>query len=35
MELLKVSADTIGDIKENLKAINVEENYLRIHANAG
>ena len=35
MELIKVSADTIGDIKESLKAINVEENYLRIHANAG
>lgn len=35
MELVKISADTVGDIKENLKAMKADKNYLRINASAG
>lgn len=35
MELINISADTIGDIKESLKAMNSEKNHLRIRGSAG
>lgn len=35
MELVKISADTVADIKESLKAMKADQTNLRIRGSAG
>lgn len=35
MELVRITADTIGDIKETLKTMNTDQTNLRIRGSAG
>lgn len=35
MELVNISPDTVGDIKESLKAMNSQKTQLRIRGSAG